>query len=37
MDDSIIFYVGFFCFFLAVVGAVMTHLEFKNIEMKAKK
>ena len=37
MDNSIIFYVGLFCFVLAIVGAVMTHLEFKNIEMKAKK
>jgi len=37
MEDLIIFYVGLFCFVLAIVGAVMTHLEFKNIELKAKK
>jgi len=26
-----------FCFVLAIVGAVMTHLEFKNLELQNKK
>jgi len=36
MEDNLIFYVGFFCFVLAIVGVVMTVLEFKNIELKSK-
>ena len=28
MDDSLIFFTGFFCFALAIVGAVMTVVEF---------
>tara|TARA_B110001469_G_C9467928_1_gene235347 strand:- start:242 stop:364 length:123 start_codon:yes stop_codon:yes gene_type:complete len=34
MDNSLLFFVGFFCFVLAIVGAVMTVLEFRNIELK---
>ena len=37
MDDPIIFFVGLFCFVLSIVGAVMTHLEFKNLELQNKK
>lgn len=36
MDDQLLFFVGLFCFVLAIVGAVMTALEFKNIELKDK-
>jgi hypothetical protein len=32
MDDSLIFLTGLFCFVLAIVGAVLTVKEFKNIE-----
>ena len=34
MEDPLLFFVGFFCFVLAIVGAVMTVLEFRNIELK---
>jgi hypothetical protein len=34
MDNSMIFYVGFFCFTLTLIAAVLTVLEFKNIELK---
>ena len=37
MEDPLIFFVGLFCFVLAIVGVVMTYLEFKNIELKSKK
>jgi hypothetical protein len=37
MDDSLLFFTGLFCFVLAIVGVVMTILEFKNIELKNKK
>jgi hypothetical protein len=37
MDNSLLFFTGFFCFVLAIVGAVMTVLEFRNIELKNKK
>lgn len=37
MEDSLLFFVGLFCFVLAIVGAVMTMLEFRNIELKNKK
>ena len=37
MEDPLIFFVGIFCFVLAIVGVVMTYLEFKNIELKSKK
>jgi|TARA_B110000438_G_scaffold273059_1_gene292164 hypothetical protein len=37
MDDQLLFFTGLFCFVLAVVGVVMTALEFKNIELKNKK
>jgi len=37
MDDSLLFFTGLFCFVLAIVGAVMTVQEFKNIELKNKK
>jgi hypothetical protein len=37
MDDQLLFFVGLFCFVLAIIGAVMTALEFKNIELKEKK
>ena len=30
MEDPLIFFVGLFCFVLAIVGVVMTYLEFKN-------
>ena len=36
MEDPLIFFVGLFCFVLAIVGVVMTYLEFKNIELKSK-
>jgi hypothetical protein len=36
MEDQLIFVVGLFCFVLAIVGVVMTYLEFKNIELKSK-
>jgi hypothetical protein len=34
MENQLLFFVGFFCFVLAIVGAIMTVLEFKNIELK---
>ena len=34
MDNSMIFYVGFFCFALTLIAAVLTVLEFKKIELK---
>ena len=37
MEDPLIFFVGIFCFVLAIVGVVMTYIEFKNIELKSKK
>jgi hypothetical protein len=37
MDDSLLFFTGLFCFVLAIVGVVMTVLEFRNIEIKNKK
>ena len=37
MDDSLIFFTGFFCFELAIVGAVMTVVEFKRLEKEDKK
>ena len=32
MDDSLIFITGLFCFVMAIIGAVLTVREFKNIE-----
>jgi hypothetical protein len=37
MDVSLLFFTGLFCFVLAIVGVVMTVLEFRNIELKNKK
>ena len=37
MENQLLFFVGFFCFVLAIVGAIMTVLEFRNIELKNKK
>jgi len=37
MENQLLFFVGFFCFVLAIVGAVMTVLEFRNIELKESK
>ena len=37
MEDPLIFFVGIFCFVLAIVGVVMTYLEFKNIDLNLKK
>jgi len=37
MDNSLLFFTGLFCFVLAIVGVVMTVLEFRNIELKNKK
>ena len=37
MDDSLLFFTGLFCFVLAIVGVVMTVLEFRNIKKKNKK
>jgi len=37
MDDSLLFFTGLFCFVLAIVGVVMTVLEFRKIELKNKK
>ena len=36
MSNSILFGTGLFCFFLVIVGAVLTVQEFKNIELKEK-
>ena len=32
MEDSLLFFTGLFCFVLAIIGAVLTVKEFKNIE-----
>jgi len=37
MGDSLIFFTGLFCFALALVGAVMTVVEFKRLESEDKK
>jgi hypothetical protein len=37
MDDSLIFFTGLFCFALAIVGVVMTAVEFKRLEEEDKK
>jgi hypothetical protein len=37
MDNPLLFFTGLFCFVLAIVGVVMTILEFRNIELKNKK
>jgi hypothetical protein len=36
-QEALIFFTGFFCFALAIVGAVMTVVEFKRIEKEDKK
>ena len=36
MSNSILFGTGLFCFFLAIVGVVLTVQEFKNMELKEK-
>lgn len=36
MSNSILFSTGLFCFFLAIVGVVLTVQEFKNIELTEK-
>mgnify|MGYP000935633798 FL=1 len=36
MEDSLLFFTGLFCFVLAIIGAVLTVKEFKNIEAKDK-
>ena len=33
MDNSMIFYAGFFCFSLTILAAVLTAQEFKKIEL----
>ena len=37
MDNPLIFYTGCFCFALAIAGAILTVLEFKQMEKKNKK
>jgi hypothetical protein len=37
MDNSLIFFTGLFCFARAIVGAVMTVVEFKRLEKEDKK
>jgi|TARA_B100000768_G_scaffold113328_1_gene104978 hypothetical protein len=36
MEDSLLFFTGLFCFVLAIIGAVLTVKEFKNIEAEDK-
>ena len=36
MTNPILFGTGLFCFFLAIVGVVLTVQEFKNMELKEK-
>ncbi|GDX55096.1 hypothetical protein LBMAG29_04060 [Methylophilaceae bacterium] len=36
MTNTILFSTGLFCFFLAIVGVVLTVQEFKNIELTEK-
>jgi hypothetical protein len=36
MSNSILFGTGLFCFFLAIVGVVLTIQEFRNMELKEK-
>lgn len=36
MTNTILFSTGLFCFFLAIVGVVLTAQEFKNMELKEK-
>ncbi|MEI7758072.1 MAG: hypothetical protein WCI80_03425 [Bacteroidota bacterium] len=36
MSNSILFGTGLFCFFLAIIGVVLTIQEFKNMELKEK-
>ncbi len=36
MTNTILFSTGLFCFFLAIVGVVLTVKEFKNMELKEK-
>ncbi len=36
MNDPLLFFTGLFCFILALIGAVLTAREFKNIEVKEK-
>ena len=37
MDDSLLFFIGLFCFGLTIVGAVLSIKEFKSIELENKK
>ena len=34
MEDSLLFFTGLFCFVLAIIGAVLTIREFKELESK---
>ena len=36
MEDSLLFFTGLFWFVLAIIGAVLTVKEFKNIEAEDK-
>ena len=36
MEDSLLFFTGLFCFILAIIGAVLTVKEFKDLESKDK-
>ena len=36
MTNTVLFSTGLFCFFLAIVGVVLTVQEFKNMELKEK-
>ena len=34
MEDSLLFFTGLFCFVLAIIGAILTIKEFKELESK---
>tara|TARA_B100001027_G_scaffold90629_1_gene62200 strand:+ start:60 stop:176 length:117 start_codon:yes stop_codon:yes gene_type:complete len=36
MDDSLIFYTGLFCFALAILGAILTGIEYKKLKKEDK-
>jgi len=36
MTNTVLFSTGLFCFFLAIVGVVLTVQEFKNMELQEK-
>tara|TARA_B100000767_G_scaffold270929_1_gene295567 strand:- start:480 stop:587 length:108 start_codon:yes stop_codon:yes gene_type:complete len=34
MEDSLLFFTGLFCFVLAIIGAILTIKEFKELDSK---